>query len=46
MWGWTLAQDDFDTLSSIQPQIRYFDGQYDPAGPYRTYEDMWNESKP
>lgn len=48
MWGWELDQADMDALSSIQPQVKYFDGSQgvDPAGPYRNYEEMWDEGKP
>lgn len=46
VWGWELDEADMDALSSIQPQIKYFEGDFDPAGPYHNYEELWDESRP
>lgn len=47
-WGWQLPEEDYDALSNMDFQLRYFDGGFvmDKDGPYRTYEDLWNEPKP
>jgi len=47
-WGWQLPNDDYDTLSSMDFQLKYFDGGFvvNENGPYRTYEDLWDEPKP
>lgn len=46
--GWELSQDDFETISNITSQMRYFEGNglgYSPEGPWHTYEELWNEPK-
>ncbi|DBA71946.1 hypothetical protein WJX79_005585 [Trebouxia sp. C0005] len=47
-WGWTLPQEDYDVLSSKKFQLKYFDGGFvmNKKGPYKTYEDLWNEPQP
>lgn len=48
VWGWELDEADMVALSSIQPQIKYFENSepFDPAGPYRNYEELWDEARP
>ena len=48
VWGWTLPQEDSEALSSMKFQKKYFDGDFvmNKDGPYRTYEDLWNEPEP
>ena len=47
-WGWQLPEEEYNALSNMDFQLRYFDGGFvmDKDGPYRTYEDLWNEPKP
>ena len=47
-WGWPFPQEDYDALSSMEFQLKYFDGGFvmNEEGPYRTYEDLWNEPQP
>jgi len=47
-WGWTLPKEDYDALSSKKFQLKYFDGGFvmDKEGPYKNYEDLWNEPQP
>ncbi|KAL3138766.1 hypothetical protein ABBQ32_005611 [Trebouxia sp. C0010 RCD-2024] len=47
-WGWKLPRKDYDALSSRAIQQKYFDGGFvmSPEGPYRTYEDLWDEPEP
>lgn len=48
VWGWSLPKEDYDALSSLSFQKKYFDGDFvmNKEGPYRTYEDLWNEPEP
>lgn len=48
VWGWELPQEDFDTLASMEMQLKYFDGAFvmNKDGPYKTFEDLWDEPKP
>ena len=46
--GWKLSQDDFEAISNITSQMRYFEGSglgYSHEGPWHTYEELWNEPK-
>ena len=42
----TLSPEDMNTLSGLTEQARYIDGQMflSEEGPWRTYEDLWDES--
>eukprot|EP00891_Asterochloris_glomerata_P001644 jgi/Astpho2/1644/e_gw1.00032.82.1_t len=46
--GWQLPPDDMAQLSSIGKQIKYFDGEgfISPHGPFRHYEELWDEQRP
>ena len=48
VWGWELPTEDYETLSSMDLQLKYFDGAFvmNKDGPYRTFEDLWDEPKP
>jgi hypothetical protein len=43
-----LPKEDYDALSSKKFQLKYFDGGFvmDKRGPYKNYEDLWNEPQP
>lgn len=47
-WGWNLPRKDYDALSSRAFQQKYFDGGFvmSPEGPYKTYQDLWDEPEP
>lgn len=45
--GWELSEEDCNTLSNL-PQERIFSGDgiaIDGKGPWRNYEELWNEPK-
>lgn len=44
-WGWTLSKADYAALSQKKFQLKYFDGAFvmNKDGPYKTYEDLWDE---
>ena len=46
--GWALPQEDFRALSNFDYQARCFEGQgfLNEQGPWRTYEELWDEKKP
>ncbi len=47
--GWELSSEDFQAISNITEQMRYFEGAgmgYQADGPWHTYEELWNESIP
>ena len=48
VWDWELPTEDYETLSSMDLQLKYFDGAFvmNKDGPYRTFEDLWDEPKP
>ena len=47
-WGWSLSKEDYNALFSMNFQLKYFDGGFvmNTKGPYKTYEDLWNEPEP
>lgn len=47
-WGWKLPRKDYDKLSGRAFQQKYFDGGFvmSSEGPYKTYEDLWDEPEP
>lgn len=48
VWGWELPREDFEALSSMDFQSKYFAGteNLSEEGPYYTYDDLWNEPAP
>lgn len=48
VWGWELPRDDFETLSTMEFQCKYFDGHenFSEQGPYHKYQDLWDEPEP
>lgn len=46
VFDWELTQEDFEALSSLEPQMRMVPGDFwiDPKnGPYKTLADLWDE---
>jgi len=45
LFSFSLAQPDFDAISVIRHQQRMVDGQafLSALGPYKTYQDLWDE---
>lgn len=41
-----LPIEDYETLSSMDLQLKYFDFVMNKDGPYRSFEDLWDEPKP
>ena len=45
--GWELSEEDYDNLSNLH-QERVFGGSLaiNEQGPWRNYEELWDEPKP
>lgn len=45
--SWTLSDEDFRQLCSLNCQMRMVNGSFwlHPRGPYKTLHDLWDESE-
>jgi len=47
VWDWELPRDDYESLSSMEFQAKYFlgDENLSDQGPYHSYQDLWDEAE-